>query len=425
MFTNYCGIDFGTSNSAISVSNTSKKTSLITLENNKTTIPSAIFYKSDNINAPIFGTSALNLYFEGEEGRFMRSLKRILGTELMEEKTDVNGCLLDYEDIILSFIKHLKQTAESQIKTELTSVVLGRPVHFQVFAPEQDQKAESMLQKIAKRAGFKNISFQYEPISAAFAHEAKLQKEELACVIDIGGGTSDFSIIKLSPQSLSKKDRKQDILANTGIRIGGNDFDSNLSLKCFMPYLGYETLQKPNPYTNRVLPIPNQPYVMLSQWSSINSLYTYKEQKNIKEIYDSSASPQKVINLYEVVTKELGHRLLNKVEETKINLSNKDSFISSLSFLSQRPAITVTTAQFEESIANNVQKIVNSLTESLSQANLKREQIDLLILTGGSTEIPYIKNTILKYFPNAKVSDDNKLSSVALGLSYEAMRIYK
>ncbi len=425
MYKTYCGIDFGTSNSAISVSDTSNKVSLVALEHNKTTIPSAIFYKSDNIKAPIFGTSALNLYFEGEEGRFMRSLKRILGTDLMQEKTEVNGYFLNYEDIILSFIKHLKQTAESQIKTELTSVVLGRPVHFQDFAPEQDQKAESMLQKIAKRAGFKNISFQYEPISAAFAHETKLQKEELACVIDIGGGTSDFSIIKLSPWSLSKQDRKQDILANTGIRIGGNDFDSDLSLKSFMPDFGYGTLQLPNPYTKRVLPVPNQPYVMLSEWSSINSLYTYKEQKNIKEIYESSATPQKVINLYEVATKELGHHVLNKVEEAKIILSKKDSTISKLSFLSKTPTISITSAQLENAITDTVQKIIHSLTECLSQANLKREEIGLIILTGGSTEIPYIRNTILKYFLNAKISEDNKLSSVALGLSHEAMRIYK
>ena len=124
----------------------------------------------------------------------------------MNQKTEVNNIYMDYEDIILHFIKYLKQKAESQINTQLDSVVLGRPVHFQDFAPEQDVIAESVLRKIAHLAGFKNISFQYEPIAAAYTHEIKLEKELLACVIDIGGGTSDFSIIRLGKKD-SAKDR--------------------------------------------------------------------------------------------------------------------------------------------------------------------------------------------------------------------------
>ncbi|MBR5599351.1 MAG: Hsp70 family protein [Alphaproteobacteria bacterium] len=424
MFANYCGIDFGTTNSAISVVEDNKKPSLITFGNNKTTIPTAIFFPENNTYKPFFGHQAVSLYFEGEEGRFMRSLKRILGTDLMNQKTEVNNIYMDYEDIILHFIKYLKQKAESQINTQLDSVVLGRPVHFQDFAPEQDVIAESVLRKIAHLAGFKNISFQYEPIAAAYTHEIKLEKELLACVIDIGGGTSDFSIIRLGKKD-SAKDRAKDILANTGIRIGGNDFDANLSLKCFMHYLGYETLQKPNPYTNRILPVPNQPYVMLSEWSSINSLYTYKERKNIKEIYDSSAEPHKVINLYEIADKELGHTLLNKVEESKILLTTSQTITTQLHFLSQKPTIPLAVDNFENSIKQNVQKITCSLEECIKSAGINKESIGLVILTGGSTEIPYIKNTILNMFPNARISEDNKLSSVATGLSYDAMRLYK
>ena len=425
MYLKHCGIDFGTTNSAVSVLNDSNFPHLITFEKNKTTIPSAIFFPETNINAPVFGSKAITQYLDCQEGRFMRSIKRILGTELMNEKTDINGVFLTYEDIILSFIKHLKQTAESQIDSTLEDVVLGRPVHFQDFAPKEDEKAESILQKIAYRAGFKNVSFQYEPIAAAFAHESILSKETLACVIDIGGGTSDFSIIRLGNTSKNKLDRANDILANTGIRIGGNDFDSNLSLKCFMPYFGYETLQKPNPYTNRVLPIPNQPYVMLSEWSSINSLYKYKEQKNIKEIYENAEETEKVINLYEIVSKELGHTLLNQIESTKIHLSKQDSFSTTLTFLSQSPTIKVESKEFEASISSVTQKIISSLKECLSLASISSEKIELIILTGGSTEIPYIKNNILELFPNAKISEENKLSSVAIGLSYEAIRRYK
>ncbi len=425
MYNTYCGIDFGTTNSAVSVTKFDKKPHLITFENNKTTIPSAIFFPEENTYSPIFGNSAIHKYINGCQGRFMRSLKRILGTDLMDLKTEVNEIRLSYEDIILYFIKYLKQTAEKQINQSLDSVVLGRPVHFQDFAPEQDQKAESVLRKIAYNAGFKNISFQYEPISAAFSHEAKLEKEQLACVIDIGGGTSDFSIIRLGKSNSQKQDRTSDILANTGIRIGGNDFDSNLSINCFMPEFGYKTLLKPDEYTGRILPVPNQPYVELSEWSSINSLYTYSSKKNIKQIYNNSAEPQKVVNLYNTIREELGHTLLNKIEECKIELSNKDEVITTLNFLPTSPIITSNVRDFEKAIYKTTQKIVSSLNECLTQAQVSKQDIGLIILTGGSTEIPYVKNTILKMFPNATISEDDKMSSVALGLSYDAMRLYK
>ncbi len=424
MYNTFCGIDFGTTNSAVSVTKLNQNPKLVSFENNKSTIPSAIFFPEENTYSPIFGNKAINLYINGEQGRFMRSLKRILGTDLMNLKTEVNDIRLSFEDIILYFIKYLKQTAEIEINQSLDSVVLGRPVHFQDFAPDEDEKAESVLRKIARSAGFKNIAFQYEPLAAAFSHEAKLEKECLACVIDIGGGTSDFSIVRLGKNNIKKHDRSDDILANTGIRIGGNDFDSDLAIKCFMQEFGYKTLLKPDDYTGRVLPVPFQPYVMLSEWSSINSLYTYSSQKNIKQIYERASMPDKVFNLYEIVKKELGHTLLNKVEEAKIKLSNMDEVVTSLDFLSKKPVVDSNIKDFENAIANNTAKIVNSLNECVKEAKINNNDIKLLILTGGSTEIPYIKNTILKLFPNAKISEDNKLSSVAMGLSYDARRIY-
>lgn len=220
MYNSYCGIDFGTTNSAVSVINSENKSHLISFDKNKPTIPSAIFFPEDNTYAPIFGSDAINQYINGSFGRFMRSIKRILGTDLMELKTEVNDIKLSYEDIILHFIKHLKHTAELEIGHTLNSVVLGRPVHFQDFAPEADEKAEKVLRKIAINAGFKNISFQYEPIAAAYAHETTINKEVLACVVDIGGGTSDFSVIKIGGDLVNKIDRSSDILANTGMRIG-------------------------------------------------------------------------------------------------------------------------------------------------------------------------------------------------------------
>ncbi len=425
MYNSCCGIDFGTTNSAVSVINNHNKSHLITFDKNKPTTPTAIFFPEDNTYAPIFGENAICQYINGSSGRLMRSIKRILGTDLMELKAEVNEIRLSYEDIILYFIKHLKNTAESEIGHSLDSVVLGRPIHFQDFAPEADDKAEKVLRKIAINAGFKNVAFQYEPIAAAYSHEINIDKEVVACVVDIGGGTSDFSVIKIGGNLINKINRSSDILANTGLRIGGNDFDRDLAIKCFMPEFGYKTMLKPDDYTARVLPVPFQPYTMLSEWSSINYLYTYKEKKNIENIYNHSAEPQKVINLYETVQKELGHTLLNKIEECKISLSDKINVETLLPFISSKPLILSNIDDFEASISKNTTKIVESLKECLNQASIKAEDVGLIILTGGSTEIPYIKRTILNIFPNALLSDKHKLSSVASGLAYDSMRLYK
>lgn len=417
MYHDFCGIDFGTTNSAVSVLTTQFHSELTKFDNN-TTIPTAIFFPEDGLYAPQFGRKAINNYISGAQGRFMRSLKRILGTDLMNLKTEIDGVYLSYEDIISKFIQYLKETTEKQIQKELSGVVLGRPVHFQDFSPEADEKAESLLRKIAYNLGFKNICFQYEPIAAAYSHEKKLTKEMLACVIDIGGGTSDFSIIRLGPDNSKKENRKDDVLANTGIRIGGNDYDRDLSIKCFMPDMGYGTLLKANPYNGRILPVPFSPYTTLSEWSSVNNLYTYKEKKNIKQIYEQSAEPDKVYKLNEVVQKELGHTLLNKVEESKILLSENNQVNTCLDFLDCKANINIRIKDFEESIINSTNKIVESLKECVKLSGVSKNNIEIIILTGGTTEIPFVKRSILNLFPNAIVSEEDKLSSVAQGLVY-------
>ena len=417
MYHDFCGIDFGTTNSAVSVLSAQKDSELIKFDNNST-IPTAIFFPEDGVYRPQFGKEAINNYINGSQGRFMRSLKRILGTDLMNLKTEVDGVYISYEDIISKFIKHLKDSAEKQIKKELTGVVLGRPVHFQDFSPDSDVKAESLLRKIAYDLGFKDIYFQYEPIAAAYSHERNVKREVLACVVDVGGGTSDFSIIRLGPNNHKKIDRKEDVLANTGIRIGGNDYDRDLSIKCFMSEFGYGTLLKPNPYNGRILPIPFTPYTTLSEWSSVNSLYTYKEKKNISQIYEQAEEKDKVQKLNEIVQKELGHTLLNKIEECKISLTYNNRVNIALDFLKNKSLLNIELDKFEEAIVNSTNKVVESLKECIKLAGVSADDINLIILTGGTTEIPYVKQSVLKLFPKASISEENKLSSVAQGLVY-------
>jgi hypothetical chaperone protein len=234
-----CGIDFGTSNSSIALAEKGS-IKLVPVELSHLTIPSAIFFPLGE-SASCFGRAATQLFFTKQQGRYMRSLKRVLGTSLTKQGTLINGKVVKFDSIIALFIKNLREKANAAVEGEIDNVVMGRPVHFVDNDPEADLRAQDELENIARSIGFKNIAFQYEPIAAAFAHEAQVNNEKLAIVADLGGGTSDFTVIRLSRHNIHKKDRSTDILANTGIRVGGNDFDKNLSLATFMPQIGYKS----------------------------------------------------------------------------------------------------------------------------------------------------------------------------------------
>ncbi|HEY9044640.1 MAG TPA: Hsp70 family protein [Ohtaekwangia sp.] len=410
-----CGIDFGTSNSSVAI--TDRDTvNLVPVEGTHVTIPSAIFFDQAT-NKSHYGREAVSLFFEREAGRFMRSLKRVLGTSLMKQGTIVNGKLMKFEHIIASFLRNLKTKADHYSGTEIYNVVMGRPVHFVDNDPDADTRAEQELKSIAQSVGFKNISFQFEPIAAAFAHEVKLTGEKLAIVADLGGGTSDFTVIRLSNHAINKADRTSDILANTGVRIGGNDFDKELSLAAIMPEIGYKST-----YGEKNLEVPLKPYHDLAEWSKVNFLYTPKIITQMRQLLNSSHDRKRFNRLLQVLEQERGHAILAAAEETKIALTSQDIYHTPFGFLEEGLSIPIGRAQFEASIREDVQKILQSVTHCLQQAQVTREDINLVILTGGSTEVPLIQAEFKKLFPNAAIAGENKLSSVGLGLAYDSKK---
>lgn len=412
----FCGIDFGTSNSSIAISSASHQPTLVELEGDKFTIPSTIFYGQESAH-PIFGRQAVAAYTNGYEGRFMRSLKRVLGTDLMSAGTQINDKSVKFENILARFLKHLKQQAENNVQQEIKHVVMGRPVHFRDGDQQGDIRAEQELQKVAQMAGFEHIVFQFEPIAAAYAHEDKISDEKLACVVDIGGGTSDFSIIRLGVKLKNKINRSDDILASSGVRIGGNDFDKALCIKSFMPVFGLGTT-----YGAKTLPVPTSQYYDLAEWSKVNSVYNYKNFKIVNEVLADAHQPLKYQRLQELISQEKGHHLLALVEESKIELTETSNLVKKIDFLNDRPQVKTSKADFEKSIASNVTNISQSINECLLQAGVKKEAINLIVLTGGSTEIPFVQSQMCAHFPHAIISGENKLSSVGLGLAFDSRR---
>ena len=218
--------------------------------------------------AVLIGRKAIDAYVDGTPGRLMRSLKSVLGTSLIDETTRLGRERTSFRDVIAYYLGAVKRRAEQATGRELRDVVHGRPVHFVDNAPDADRKAEETLREIAREVGFDDVTFQFEPIAAALDYERQIIGEEVALIADIGGGTSDFSIVRLGPERHSKADRASDILANDGVRIGGTDFDRQLSLGVVMPLFGYGSAMK-----RAGLDVPSSYFHDLATWSSINRMY--------------------------------------------------------------------------------------------------------------------------------------------------------
>lgn len=410
-----CGIDFGTSNSSIAIANEGN-IHLMPVEGSSVTIPSAMFFLRKG-NIPYYGREAVNKFLTRQPGRLMRSLKRVLGTSIMKQGTMVNGELMKFDEIITAFLQNLKISADAEAGYEIENVVMGRPVHFVDNDHEADQRAQAELKLVAQQLGFKNIDFQFEPIAAAFAHEVNISGEKLALVADLGGGTSDFTVIRLSNRYINKPDRSGDILANTGIRIGGNDFDKDLSLAAIMPELGYKST-----YGEKNLEVPLRHYYDLSEWSKVNFLYTNKIISQTRLLLFQSHDKTRFKRLLQVLEQETGHALLAVTEETKIALTDDVSYNTPFNFIEEGLTATVTRQQFDEAISPQIQKISKAALQCLFDAGVERENIDLVILTGGSTEVLSVQAEFRKLFPNAALADENKLSSVGLGLAYDSQK---
>jgi hypothetical chaperone protein len=411
------GIDFGTSNSTVGFIENGRPR-LVRLEAGQVTMPSAVFFNFED-NRTYFGRRAIADYTENVEGRLLRALKSVLGTSLIGETTRIKAHSIAFSDIIGSFLHYLKESLENEMKQPVDNIVLGRPVHFVDDDPEADRRAQNELEKAAHKRGFKHIAFQFEPIAAALDYEQRVSKEELALIVDIGGGTSDFSIVRVSPERAKAADRKDDILASSGVHIGGTDFDRLLSIAHVMPELGYLTPTKDG---KRNLPAGH--FIDLATWQRINLLYTSKAMSDLEQIRYEAARPGLVDRMIDIVRHRQGHALAAKAEQAKIELTNQTEAVIGIALTDEELIMPVTRAGLDEAIERAVGRVTVVIARTLDDAGLAASRITALFLTGGSTAIPLLKQRVLAMFPSATVVEGDMFGSVGLGLALDAKRKY-
>jgi hypothetical chaperone protein len=426
----FCAIDFGTSNSAIALPAPSGSVSLVELEPGYRTMPTAVFYAVEGTEAHevlprLYGRAGLAAYVDGLDGRLMRSMKSVLGSSLVEQSTDVGaGRSVRYLDVIGGYLRHLKQRAEREAGHELTRAVLGRPVFFVDDDPARDAQAQAALEAAARSVGFGEIAFQYEPIAAALDFEQQAQAEQRVLVADIGGGTSDFSIVRVGPQRRQRAERKDDILANHGVHIAGTDFDRHLELAAILPTCGYRAFG-PRHGSQPPREVPSRVYFDLATWHLINTVYAPARVAELRRMRSFYADPRLHERLMRVVAGRLGHALIARAESAKIAVAEGGETAIDLSLVEPGLAVPLAERDAAQAVEGDLQRIVQAADETLRQAGLRAGQIDVLYFTGGSTGLKPLVERIAARFASAQVRRGDRFASVAQGLGVHALRHFR
>lgn len=412
--TSACGIDFGTSNSTAGWSRPGHS-ALLPLEDGKLTLPSVVFFHAEDEQVS-YGRAALADYLLGDEGRLMRSLKSLLGTALIDEHTEVAGRALPFRSLLAQFIGELKRRAEQAAGQPFTRAVLGRPVFFVDDNAQADKQAENTLAEIAHSVGLQDIAFQYEPIAAAFDYESQITREELVLVVDIGGGTSDFTLIRLAPERALRAERRDDILASGGVHIGGTDFDKYLSLASVMPTLGLGSRLQSG------LELPSAQYFNLATWHTINLAYTRKAWAQLADLRRDAQEKDKLERLQNLVRERAGHWLAMQVEAAKIALSDLPATTMDLGRIAPGETLTLHRPDFDAAIGHLVGTVESTVTALLRDAGVKADEVDTVFFTGGSSGVPLLRERVASLLGGARRVEGDRFGSIGAGLALDAQR---
>ena len=407
------GIDFGTTNSALSILDVEENKIVKTL--NEASILFFIQPQNSSKVLSYVGQAAIDEYLDNRmSGRFMKSVKRVLPRVSFTD-TRVYSQKYTATDLVSLILQYLKSKADLFLGENITEIILGRPVFFDED-PVKDALAQQRLEKAATKAGFTSIRFQMEPIAAAYAYERTLANNETVLVADIGGGTSDFTVMKLGPGKYKTGDRRADIIAQGGIYIGGDSFDSSFMSQALTPYFGKNELYESSP--GKMLEVPNVLFDNITSWEKMNFFNVHKLVQTIDKYYIYTRKSAKLMNLRVLIEHNLGYSLFKEIEQTKIALSGTDH--SLFNFQKEKIDISkdVSINDYNEIIAGNINKVGSYIDAFLARHSIQAEDIDTVFITGGSAQVRALKELMLSKFGNDKLRSGDYLNSVSQGLAW-------
>ncbi len=410
-----CGLDFGTSNTALALLTDEGAVPLVLdpLHSPPENMPTLLFFSDEH--RQYYGTRAVQEYLDCEmAGRFIQSIKRHLPSKAFTT-TFLQGRSMDLSELIAGFLEALRFAAEKQTGARVTKVVMGRPAVFHKD-PERDRLAERRLEQAAYLAGFEEVRFQLEPIAAARAFERRLGTEVNCLVGDLGGGTSDFTVMRLGPER--RGDRRKDVLGFDGVNVAGNDLDAALVKLRVLPRLGWGASYAP---LGRPIPLPTKLHVAMTSWHALSFVNTPQNLEELQRWIRTADDPEGLKRLHELLDWNLGFELFRSVERCKLELSQKEEGV--LSFRARNIALEepVSRAEWDAAIRPLVVRL-EACVDGL-MARLDHPSIDAVFLTGGTSLVPAVRQLFEERFPG-RLLGDQVFTSVGAGLAVEAQETW-
>lgn len=366
-------------------------------------------------NSVQFGLASLKQYIDDpEEVYFVKSPKSFLGASGLKPQQ-----VAVFEDLVCSMMLHIRQQAQSQLQETIEQAVIGRPINFQgLGGDEANTQAVGILQRAAQRAGFRDVVFQYEPVAAGLDFEASLSEEKRVLVVDIGGGTTDCSVLLMGPLWRTRHDREQSLLGHSGCRVGGNDLDIALAFKSLMPLLGM------GGETEKGIALPILPWwnaVAINDVPAQTDFYSSANGRLLRDLARDARDAEKVALLYKVWQQRLSYRLVRSAEESKIALSESAQIDTHLPFISDTLATAISQDGLEAALNQPLTRILEQVQLALENSS---EKPDVIYLTGGSARSPLIKKALAEQLPGIPVAGGDDFGSVTAGLARWAQVVF-
>ncbi len=341
---------------------------------------------------------------ELQPGRLLQFIKTALRSEKYQG-TQVFERYYSLTDIISGYLQALKQRAENLINEEISGVTLGRPVKFSQDA-EQDLRAQNTLMQAAAEAGFTQVEFELEPVAAALYYETSLSRPQIVLIFDFGGGTLDLTIMRLGDP------KHHEVYASGGISIAGSDFDRAIIQNRMLSHFGNGLVQNNPEILNLIHTIPD--------WAALPELSTPRAKVALEESIQKGVAPVRLKALESLIFNDLAFSFYNMIEATKITLSSRGAAVARMQEKDLDLWELYTRSQFEKDIQEFRDQIEGVLMDTVSASGMEPGEIDAVVKTGGSSNIPVFSGMLVKIFGRDKVKASDVFNSVAGGLAIKA-----
>ncbi len=397
-------VDFGTSNTAVAAGG-----SVLPLQGGAATMPTALFYDPYSKEV-LFGHDAVAALIDGRDGRFLRALKSVLGQPILRESRVLGGERTTLLQVIATYIRWLKDQAEAATGETFTTVLSGRPVRFNSRNADYNAQAEPDLAEAYHLAGFSDVSFLPEPEAAALASGGV--EQGFGLIVDIGGGTSDYSVFRGAANQI-------EVLANFGIRLGGTDFDRLLNIDRVMPSLGLGSELK-NELGSDTMTAPRALFMDLATWEKIPFQYTGQTRRAVARMARQAIDPAPWTRLEDVLESELAHDIAHAVESAKITANSGTGQGIDLAVVEPGLTLPLGTDDLTRVLGPFAEDIRDAALDAVSAADLAPGDITRVVMVGGSSLMGVIEDAIRRAFPGAEIARREALTAIIDGLALAA-----